>query len=91
MLKSDLFVSTLGDTGIQCFLYPSTLTEDFTYTSLGDWPKIMIQRFPTVFREKIIIEINDGKTILFKLCEKCLGELYSETDFQCSYCKRNKE
>lgn len=69
----DYFVTVLTNTGLECFLW------------VYDYP-IEESNHPIFFRDKIIVEVNDGETILFKICENCFTQLTTETNFECSDC-----
>lgn len=74
LLQSDLFVTTISDEqGLQCFLW------------VYGYP-INESKYPIFFRDKIIVEVNDGEQILFKICDKCFAELTKATDFECTNC-----
>ena len=87
LLSYDLFVTTISDDeGLECFLYPVKLTEDFRYIPTPDWPKIIEDRLPPFLRRKIILEINNGHEIFYKICEYCFDRLAESSGFVCLPC-----
>lgn len=91
LLASDLFVTTISDDeGVECFLFPVRLTEDFRFMSKVNWPQIMEERLAPFLRRKIVLEINDGYQIFFKICEYCFAELSQSTGFVCVPCYKEK-
>lgn len=74
LLSYDLFVTTISDAeGLQCFLWAYGYPIDESQHSI-------------FFKDKIILEVNDGEKILFKICENCFTQLTTETNFECSDC-----
>lgn len=93
LLSSDLFVTTISDQeGLHCFLYPVRLTADFRFFSKKQWPILMEERLDSYLRNKIILEINNGQQIFYKICEYCFAELSQSTGFVCVPCyKKNSK
>ncbi len=77
--KKDWFVTVLTDTGLSTYLwlYGMNLYAPITFLETG---------WPTFFCDKIILEINDGETILFKMCESCFAILTKDMSWNCRDC-----
>lgn len=87
LLQFDLFVTTISDAaGLQCFIYPQSLTEFFPLLPVSKWPEAIERMLPDYLQGKIIIEINNGQQIFFKICEYCFEQLSQTTGFLCAPC-----
>lgn len=73
----DYFVTAHTEKGLECFLW---VYED-SIAVFSEW-----QNLP-FFKDKIIVEINDGRQILFKLCENCLDPVPEDT-YECANCSK---
>ncbi len=65
------------------------LTEFVPLLPVSKWPEVIERMLPDYLQGKIIIEINNGQQILFKICEYCFEQLSETTGFVCVPCYEN--
>lgn len=77
--SKDWFITALTNHGISTYLwvYGMDKTNPTSYLE-STWP--------VFFSDKIILEINDGETVISKICDKCFETVSEENDWLCQTC-----